>query len=116
MSGRKRVEEEQADVGDTWENADERKPHGSEAEEPRGWGASRVENLHAQPGSPAICRFMQPGKGVKKRDFELLQPAEELLLTPFAPRLVVSAAVRCGAHARALQFLEEDLIDQVPVL
>ncbi|CAE7414875.1 atr, partial [Symbiodinium sp. CCMP2456] len=36
----------------------------------------------------------------------------ELLLTPFAPRLVVSAAVRCGAHARALQFLEEDLIDQ----
>ena len=37
---------------------------------------------------------------------------KELLLAPFAPRLVVEAALRCGAHARALQFLEEDLIDQ----
>ena len=41
-------------------------------------------------------------------------PSQELLMMPFAPRLVVSAALRCGAHARALQFLEEDLIEQAP--
>ena len=88
----------------------EGRPKSCEDEELQGWKICLP--------NPALRqrRFMQPGKGVNKKDPELLQPAEELLLTPFAPRLVVSAAVRCGAHARALQFLEEDLIDQVPLL
>eukprot|EP00931_Biecheleriopsis_adriatica_P035102 TRINITY_DN20226_c0_g1_i1.p1 TRINITY_DN20226_c0_g1~~TRINITY_DN20226_c0_g1_i1.p1 ORF type:complete len:2907 (-),score=625.03 TRINITY_DN20226_c0_g1_i1:107-8827(-) len=36
----------------------------------------------------------------------------EILRQPITNRKIVAAAVRCGAHARALQFLEEDLIDQ----
>eukprot|EP00435_Cladocopium_sp_Y103_P066163 s137_g28.t1 len=43
----------------------------------------------------------------KKRQLERL----EELCKPFSYRLVLSCAVRCGAHARALQFLEMEFVE-----
>ncbi|CAJ1461274.1 unnamed protein product [Effrenium voratum] len=34
------------------------------------------------------------------------------LVEPFSNRLVLTCAMRCGAHARSLQFLEMELIEQ----
>ena len=34
----------------------------------------------------------------------------DMLLEPFSERLVMKAALRCGAYPRALQFLEMDLL------
>lgn len=35
---------------------------------------------------------------------------QDMLLEPFSERLVMKAALHCGAYPRALQFLEMDLL------
>mmetsp|Transcript_49692 Transcript_49692/g.89243 ORF Transcript_49692/g.89243 Transcript_49692/m.89243 type:complete len:2221 (+) Transcript_49692:337-6999(+) len=64
--------------------------------------SARREAIHGSTGTG------RPGDEThKSRQLQCI----EILKAPISNRKIVDAAVRCGAHARALQFLEEELIE-----